>query len=660
MDKLSNLRSSCRMVNDEGSVRFMDSHIWVTVYEELQAMRNILETEDPEDGSILGSDELTPENNTDLLFPGHMSTANIEDLVPDPVHAFKLWQLFLDRVNPLLKVVHVPSIQPVVLEGAINMMSLPHHQQALIFSIYTVASLSMTEPESIQTLGMSREAAAQKFLAGTKIALMRFNFLKNYNMTSLQALVHLITSLQGRYDIHLAWVLTGTVVRIAQKMGYHRDGEILGLDMYETEMRRRIWWQIMIQDAKYAILSGLGQSLPLLHWDTKMPSNVNDADIFPGSTAKVRAQDGPTEMGFVLILNEIYKLKLQSQSQVDASAFEAVLLGHDVGPDEETSHVMAQHFRDHLQELKRRLGEMEDQYIDESAGNVHRAAKCLRCMCMAGLGDMMIPLRQHAEYGTEIFSPKDVLFKIFVYATEQRLNQYEIMSECGFLWFVKSFFQLDVFAVITGQLCQRPTGILADRAWNLVERIYHYHDELFDMSSRQHAVQAQIMLKAWRVREQYFMQNGQLVERPRYIQRLRELLPSSDSRSSTFHHSSTSGISPPFHQAASASASDSAASAPAFRSFQSEMQSGHLSQQKQQQQQQKTTQLGQQQLSQGAGSMDPLLGGFFDMANMNWDVLGDVLNPHEPLSMGMFGYGGFAPPNVGVTGNQNSDAGPFQ
>lgn len=159
---------------------------------QLQAMRTILEKEDPEDGSILGSDELTPENNTDLLFPGHMSTANIEDLVPDPVHAFKLWQLFLDRVNPLLKVVHVPSIQPVVLEGAINMMSLPHHQQALIFSIYTVASLSMTEPESIQTLGMSREAAAQKFLAGTKIALMRFNFLKNYNMTSLQALVHLI------------------------------------------------------------------------------------------------------------------------------------------------------------------------------------------------------------------------------------------------------------------------------------------------------------------------------------------------------------------------------------------------------------------------------------------------------------------------------------
>lgn len=153
-------------------------------------MRDIVETEDPEDSSILGSEELTPENNTDLFFPGDLSTANIEDLIPDPIHAFKLWQLFIDRVNPLFKVVHVPTVQPIAMEAATNMTSLPHHQQALILSIYTTAALSLTESESIQLLGMSRESAIQKFLAGTKVALIRFNFLKNYNMTALQALVH--------------------------------------------------------------------------------------------------------------------------------------------------------------------------------------------------------------------------------------------------------------------------------------------------------------------------------------------------------------------------------------------------------------------------------------------------------------------------------------
>ena len=37
-------------------------------------MRDIVETEDPEDSSILGSEELTPDNNADLFFQSDVST----------------------------------------------------------------------------------------------------------------------------------------------------------------------------------------------------------------------------------------------------------------------------------------------------------------------------------------------------------------------------------------------------------------------------------------------------------------------------------------------------------------------------------------------------------------------------------------------------------
>ncbi|KAG6246577.1 hypothetical protein E4U23_004528 [Claviceps purpurea] len=649
VDKLNNFKPTCRMVNDDGSVRFMDSHIWATIYEELQAMRNIVETEDPEDSSILGSADLTPENDTELLCNALLSTATIEDLAPEPVHALKLWQLFLDRVNPLFKVVHVPTIQPVVLEGAMNMMSIPHNQQALLFSIYSTASLSMSESESIQLLGMTREAAVQSFMAGTKIALVRCNFLKNYDMTALQALVHFMHSMQGRCDRHAAWVLTGTVVRIAQKMGYHRDGESLGLDMYETEMRRRIWWQIMIQDAKYAMLSGLNHSPPSLHWDSKMPTNVNDADIFPGSTASVQARDGPTEMAFVLMLNEIYKFKLQAEERDGNSAFEAALLGQDIGPDEEASNAMLQKFRDCFRELEVRLLELEDKFVDVNAGNVHKAAQGVRHIFMGNLSGMMVPLRQHPEYGTEIFGPKDILFKMFVVASEQRLNQYEAMGECGFLWFAKSYFQLDVFAVMTGQLCQKPTGGLADRAWITVEQIYCYHDELYDMSSKQSVIQAQITLKAWKIREQYYMQHGRHLETPRYILHLRELLPSADSRSSVSYNVTPTA----FNQ-------NDAQSQPCASSFQPEMCAHNISHQQQQQLPKSTSQFRQDAL-QGAGSMDPFLGDVLDMSTLNWDVLGDVMNLNNELSPDMFGYGGGYPlANHGVTGNGHIGGGQNQ
>lgn len=150
-------------------------------------MREIVETDDPEDSSLLGSDELTPDNVADLVLSADMFNTSTEDLQPDPIHIFRLWQLYLDRVNPLFKVIHVPTTQPFVMEAASNMSNLPLHYQALMFSIFAMACVSMTSAECIQTIGISREAAIQRFNTGTKSALIRYSFLKNHNMTALQA-----------------------------------------------------------------------------------------------------------------------------------------------------------------------------------------------------------------------------------------------------------------------------------------------------------------------------------------------------------------------------------------------------------------------------------------------------------------------------------------
>lgn len=190
-----------KMIKEEGGVRFMDSYLWASVYDELQAMRDIVDTDDPEDSSVLGAEDLTPENHTDLYFPGDASVANLDELQPDPVHVFRLWQLFLDRVNPLTKVIHVPTLQPYVMEAASNMSNIPLNYQALLFAIFNMAAVSLTDVESIQMLGMPREDAVKRFTAGTKIALNRYNFLKTYHMASLQALV--LYLVRHAPDIHI-------------------------------------------------------------------------------------------------------------------------------------------------------------------------------------------------------------------------------------------------------------------------------------------------------------------------------------------------------------------------------------------------------------------------------------------------------------------------
>jgi len=110
-------------------------------------------------------------------------------------------------------------------------------------------------------------------------------------------------------------------------MGLHRDGELLGLPPFETEMRRRIWWQIILIDAVHALMSGLGQSLLPHSWDTKRPNNIHDADLYPAMTS-LQPRDGPTDMIYCLVSYEMAKM------MVDTPNLEAVILGNEVSSPE--------------------------------------------------------------------------------------------------------------------------------------------------------------------------------------------------------------------------------------------------------------------------------------------------------------------------------------
>ncbi|KAI9149563.1 transcription factor [Paramyrothecium foliicola] len=580
-----------KVVTEDSGVRFMDNYLWASVYDELRAMKDIVETDDPDELSVLGSEDLSPENNTDFFFPGESQTVESRYLHPEPAQVFRLWQLYVDRVNPLTKVIHVPTVQPYVMEAVSNMTNIPMNYQALLFSIYIMASISLSEIECSQMLGISREEALRRFTAGLKLALTRVNFLKNHDMPILQALVLYLCSLSGRYDRHAAWILSGTVLRIAQKMGYHRDGELFDLLPFETEMRRRIWWQIILQDAKNAVTSGLTHSMLPSNWDTKEPQNLNDADLIPGSTEPFRPREGPTEMGFCLLLYQMSRFIISIGDHKGLVGFDIALLGQNT----ENDKLILERWRVMLENLEQNLMEIERRYIDISAGAVHAAALGLRPLVVSKLKEMLVPMQEQPEWGTEILSPKDNLFKQVIMNNEHSTDQYDQMAQSGFLWFSKLHLQLDVLAVMTGQLCQRPMGSLSDRAWRCIEKIYTYHPELSDMSQKQYAAQAQLTLRAWRAREQAFNQAGMPAQIPSFLCRLRDVAPSPDTRSSA-----RSSVTPPAqtHQ---------------------------------------------------TGDLDQLLGGYLDTTSINWDMWGDLAaNQDNRLSVGSYaGFDGSLAPHMG-------------
>lgn len=212
-------------------------------------------------------------------------------------------------------------------------------------------------------------------------------------------------------------------------MGLHRDGDSLGLSPFDTEMRRRVWWQIILLDAIYAIMSGLGQSLLPRHWDTKEPRNINDADMFP-TMSKCESREGPTDMIFCLVSYEVAKLLMEYPG------LESVVLQNEMGSPLVPSSADIENARRRIELLDDTLGDILTRYGDLSMGPVHELAAEQRPLMISKLRDLICPPREQPEWGSEILTPKDNLFKIAISTGEHSLRLYSQVQGRGyFLWF---------------------------------------------------------------------------------------------------------------------------------------------------------------------------------------------------------------------------------
>ncbi|KAI1336205.1 fungal-specific transcription factor domain-containing protein [Xylariaceae sp. FL0016] len=514
-------KSSGKLIVNQEGVKFMDSYLWANIHDELSAMKDIIEDDETIDEFDTPTDTTSPEQNTAMLL-SDSADVNLEDLHPEPAHVFRLWQTFLERVNPLTKIVHVPTVQPLLVEAATSRADIHKNVEALLFSIYLMGAVALRDDECIDLLGYNKEEAYARFSKGCRTALMRIGILKSYDLVVLQALVLYLFSLSGRYDRHAAWILNGITVRIAQKMGLHRDGEFLGLSPFDTEIRRRIWWQIVLLDAMTALMSGLGQNLLPRSWDTKKALNVNDSDLYP-TMSSVQAKDGPTDMIYCLMLYEVARLF------VDSPVLEHVALQNERGDTPPPAEVGRARAR--IDELDQTISEIFNKYGDLSMGPIHELATSQRPVLIAKLHELVRPLQEQPEWGTEIQTPKDNLFKMSVTTGEHNLRLYQTTQSRGFfLWFMMSHFQIEVLIYMVGQLSSRVQGQLVDRAWAVLEHFYAFHDELYDISVKHNLALAIFTTRAWRRREGVLQREGSSAETPAYILKLQSLVPSEEGK----------------------------------------------------------------------------------------------------------------------------------
>ncbi|KAL1969782.1 hypothetical protein VTN77DRAFT_7291 [Rasamsonia byssochlamydoides] len=174
-----------------------------------------------------------------------------------------------------MKIFHTPTVQKQILKATQDMDNIDPATGVLMFAIYYATVMTMQPADCLADL-------------------------KEDRVELLSRSAQDVTATDP--DV---WMLTGLALRIAVRLGVHRDGTALDILPFEIEMRRRLWWQICILDMRTAEDHGKDPLILECSFNTRLPANVNDSNLDPNMSDLPANYAGRTEMLFCLVRFEI-------------------------------------------------------------------------------------------------------------------------------------------------------------------------------------------------------------------------------------------------------------------------------------------------------------------------------------------------------------------
>lgn len=117
---------------------------------------------------------------------------------PPAIQIIQLWQVYLNNVNPLLKLTHTPTLQERIIEATANISKVSKSLEALMFAIYFMAVTSLTDEEVRHTFSQEKALLLQRYYTACQQALINGGFMRNPDLTLLQAfLLYLVSPPSG-------------------------------------------------------------------------------------------------------------------------------------------------------------------------------------------------------------------------------------------------------------------------------------------------------------------------------------------------------------------------------------------------------------------------------------------------------------------------------
>ncbi|KAK0610961.1 hypothetical protein B0T14DRAFT_529379 [Immersiella caudata] len=444
------------------------------------------------------------QHSDNLLLGSSDTHVDISTLHPDPIHIFRLWQLYLENVDPLFKVTHSITLQAQIITAATDVSSIDPPLEALMFGIYCVTITSLDPDDCQVAFGASKEDLLASYRFGCQHALTNATFLQSRDRDCLTALFFYIISIGRRIHPQSICSLCGVAMRIAQHIGIHSEASLARCTPFEAEMNRRLWWALVLFDSRMAEMAGCMNVTYLVpSWDCKVPLNVNDSELRPEMDEPPTPARVATEAIFAVTRADFGNFLRHAAFQLDFTCpWLKPLARQSPAPEGSVMPVVEK--------------SLEERYLRvcDPKNSLHymtiwmTRAQIARAYLIEHLSTHPDPSTVAEEQRTTALSHA---LKTLVCNTQ--ITTLPLTKK--FRWLVQFYYPFPAYIHIVQELKRRPFGEQAEKAWTIMSDNYEALFPSFYISDKDRPifeVFAKPIVLAWEIRETAAARSG--LERP--------------------------------------------------------------------------------------------------------------------------------------------------
>ncbi|QIX00331.1 hypothetical protein AMS68_005848 [Peltaster fructicola] len=272
-----------------GAIAYTGENHWQTILSSLKDIQQDLADDEGgiQDNSNEGISETQPAYVDEASVPRYFLLGNIKAMtraellqsIPEKRVTDRLLSLWFNSPDPFKIVVHAPTFQEEYKrlweDQSVSTMWL-----GLLFAILCLSEsfrLRNSSPSNPPDNDRVERVQHYQSLAASAAVLAEYTKPKEY---TIECLLLYMVGLRSENAAMHAWIIMGIIVRLAFRMGYHRDpGHYPKITQFQAEMRRRVWTMTSMIDVLMSFQLGLPSMVRTAASDTKPPSNLLDRDF---------------------------------------------------------------------------------------------------------------------------------------------------------------------------------------------------------------------------------------------------------------------------------------------------------------------------------------------------------------------------------------------